>query len=625
MSTPLEILVRELKAASNAYYNSDKSILTDDEYDSKKEQLEKLVPNHPFLKTIGAPPSASVKQCILPMKMSSLQKIKPETGQVALFSKRTSNKVEWVISDKLDGISILWDYSKKQLYLRGDGIQGVNVSHLIPYIQGLLPDPAKKVLSDIMIRGELMVRNEDCPSNTIPRSWTNGVVHQKTLIVSDARKLRFVAYEVLLPDEIQRSVQLSWLKKLGFEVVWNTKITSINDEKLIELLKERRIECPYTMDGLVVAEDMIPLSQSDDYKNEKTISLPKDVRAFKMTMNDQCATTTVVDVLWGTSNQGYLIPRIQIKPVNIQGATITYLTGHNAQNIKDNNIGPGTTIVVRRSGDVIPTLDHVIKGTAAKFPSADSSSSKWKWDGVHIRLCDESNTNESTILPKLQHFIKTIGVDRLGPGLIVKLVESGITSPKILYETSVDKFKSVLGPNIGETIWTNLHTSLTAVDKEVIFMKASSLMPRTIGERKLDILFALESDIRKWKTRFGASPPQGWSSTSMQELVDSLDSYEKWRKEELPQIRYPLLPAAPGPAAAPVEHKGVLCFTGFRPSPELESQCISKGYQVSDSFTSKTTHLIIPDGDSSETGKVKKAREKHIPILTKTKLNEYLI
>lgn len=621
MASNLEVLVSELKAASDAYYNGTVNLLTDEEYDMKREKLEKMVPNHPFLKMIGATPTKTSGVCLLPARMSSLQKIKPATGQVNLFSKRTTAN-QWVISDKLDGVSMLWHLTKGQLYLRGDGIQGVNVSHLVPYIQGLIPPSAKKVVDEIMIRGELMVKNSDCPSSTIPRSWTNGIVHQKTLVEYDARKLRFVAYEVILPDDISRSVQMDWLAKLGFEVAWNIRTDTISDDSLIQTLKRRRAECSYTMDGLVVAENIVPLSQSNEYKNEKTISLPKDMRAFKMTMEDQCVNATVIDVLWGASNQGFLIPRIQIEPIHIQGANIQYLTGHNAQNIKVNNIGPGTKIVVRRSGDVIPTLDSVITSTVAKLPDEPDT---WVWNGVHI--CLKPGQTKQTALPKLQHFTKTIGVEKLGPGLLAKLVDNGIMTPSKLYSMSAAELSGILGPNIGQTIWTNLRKAISTIDKEVTLMVASSICPRSSGEIKLTLLFDIEPDIKKWKNAFLVSPT-GWSASSIADLLKCLDEYITWRNKEVSYIPFPIVLQNNQNQIiqTPVIQIGVLCFTGFRPSTEMEKQCLAKGYSVSDSLTSKTTHLIVADANAdSESGKVKKAREKGIQILSKTQLTNLIV
>jgi NAD-dependent DNA ligase len=131
MSTLPEI-VKKLRAASDAYYNGDKPLMTDDEYDDLRDELSQRSPNHPFLKMVGAPVSSGA--VALPFIMASLNKIKPGTGAVDNFKNKSISK-HWHLSEKLDGISALW--YENRLYLRGDGQMGVEVTKFAPHIQGL--------------------------------------------------------------------------------------------------------------------------------------------------------------------------------------------------------------------------------------------------------------------------------------------------------------------------------------------------------------------------------------------------------------------------------------------------------------------------------------------------------
>lgn len=578
MSTIPEIITL-LKKASDAYYNTGTPIMDDDAYDALREKLEEMDPNNPFLSTVGAPVTKGTK---LPSAMPSLQKIKPHTGSVESFA---SGRKSFVLSDKLDGLSALYDTKKKKLYLRGDGLVGVDCSHLVPFIQGLHnPKP-------LLLRGELMVKTSDVTA-TIPRSWTNGVVHQKVLKEDDARKIRFVAYEVIEPQGLTRSRQFEFLKEMNYEVPWHTSVKELTDESLIKVLTERRATCPYMMDGIVVGEDSVPVKSKD-------ASLPKDMRAFKMTMSDQCKESTVVAVHWAPSYQRYLIPRIEIQPVLIGGANITFLTGHNAKNIEDKKIGPGSKIMIRRSGDVIPTLDHVLLETTPSFPPSET----YKWDATHTHIQLTEGSTEEFAVSKLQHFTKTLGIMNFGPGLVAKVVAKGVTGPKALYALSANQLSEIIGPTTGQKIYDALRA---VKPTEMMLMIASSLMPRGVGETKLSSLFELEADPRKWLV----TAVEGWSAKSLNEFLEVLPVYEKWRKEELPQYAYPIL-------SAPVVMgtKGSVCFSGFR-SADLEASLKAKGYEIGDSVTKKTVLLVVASvGESS--GKVKKANELKIKIVTK--------
>jgi DNA ligase (NAD+) len=149
------------------------------------------------------------------------------------------------------------------------------------------------------------------------------------------------------------------LAKMRFEVPWWSVVTSLNEEILEKALKERRGVSEYDIDGIVVGQNAVPEWHSW-VASGGTLRNPKDQVAFKMVLSDQCAESTVVAVHWGLSYQGYYIPRVEIEPVRVGGAVITFVTGHNARNIIDKGIGKGARLRIRRSGDVIPTIDDVV-------------------------------------------------------------------------------------------------------------------------------------------------------------------------------------------------------------------------------------------------------------------------
>ena len=180
MSTLPEI-VKKLRNASDAYYNGDKPLMTDDEYDELRDELAQRSPNHPFLKMVGAPVGSGA--IALPFIMASLNKIKPGTGAVENFKNKSVAK-HWHLSEKLDGISALW--YEGRLYLRGDGQMGVEVTKFAPHIQGLK-------VCEHPVRGELVVpRAEPCVVGTLARSWVNGQLHQKEP-QPELRAVKFIA------------------------------------------------------------------------------------------------------------------------------------------------------------------------------------------------------------------------------------------------------------------------------------------------------------------------------------------------------------------------------------------------------------------------------------------------
>jgi len=615
----LSKLVALLEEASDAYYNGSGPILGDDVFDSLKEELAQRDPSHPFLTKVGAPVKEnSVK---LPVFMPSLDKVKPGNRSFAAYAQKTNLITKgWVLSDKLDGISALWIPSKKQLFLRGDGEVGQDVSMFVPLgIQGLMvPKESSMVPKEsIMVRGELVMKKSDVPENTIGRSVVNGQLHQKNPTRELVSKIHFVAYEVFSEKEMTRAKQFGWLTEQGFEVPWYKITLQLDESVLSKALTERRQTGIYEIDGIVVGQNIVP-------KPASLLKNPSDMVAFKMVMEDQCADTTLVAIHWNVSNQKYMIPRLEIEPVRIGGAVIQYLTGHNARFLVEKKLAVGARIRIRRSGDVIPCLDSVLVESTTPVMKCFPADGTWEWVGdANIQMKAESSQqlHES----RLEHFAKTLDIEGLGPGLVKKLVMEGICTPQQLCTTTESRFQDILGKKSGSTTYTLLQKRLTCLD-ELTLMIASSCLPRGVGEKKLLPLFQAEPDPRNWSAHF-STPREisGWSTDALLHFGKTYKDYETWRKQ-FTVLPYPILPKKTTSVAS-TSVKGTYCCTGFRDSA-LEKLAAEKGWIVSTTLTKKTTVLVILDSLTSETvdgTKAEKARESGIPILQKSEfIKKYL-
>ena len=591
-------IVKKLKEAADAYYNTGTPILSDDEYDSLRDKLEAMDPSNPFLGVVGAAVRGTT--VTLPVPMPSLNKIKPLTGAVATFVKNTTGS-GWVLTEKLDGISALWIPAERKLYLRGDGHVGQDVSHIVGLgVQGL----AVKMERGFRVRGELVIHKEDVAANTIGRSWINGVLHRTDPDPADVAKIRFVAYEISSAKELgTRQEQLATLAKLRYEVPWCNCVTTLDEASLAQTLKARRDLSDYDIDGIVVGQNCVP----EWHSWNGSLRNPKDQVAFKMVLSDQCAECTVVAVHWGLSYQGYYIPRLEIEPVRVGGAVITYVTGHNARNIVDKGIGKGARIRIRRSGDVIPTIDGVLVPVKPAMPPEGT----WKWagdpaDAVHISTNEEKPSPE-LLESRLKHFAVVLEIDGLGPGLVKKLVAGGITTPRLLCAATAAALSDLVGKKTGVSIADGLKKAMSVMTEKRL-ISASGCLPRGVGETRLDALFAAEPDPRRWGPRLGRI--DGWSEEGLAAFLKVYPQYEAWRAAEFPVPAYPIL--GPVTIVRPVAFKGLICFTGFRDAA-LERRLAEAGYEVTDTVTKKTTVLVIPDA-GSESSKVDKAQKAQIPI-----------
>ena len=616
MSSPAAI-VAILREAASAYYNGTAaaaSAMSDDNYDALVERLREIDPTNPYLEEVGAPPPEA-GATPLPFAMPSLDKIKPGEDRLARFLATPSGAEKgFVLSEKLDGLSALWQPAVKKLYLRGDGLVGQDVSHLVDLgLTGLVKTGGKAVA----IRGEIILPR--AAGEALARAWVNGVIHRKEATAADVSKMRFIGYEVMSPSGLTREAQFTWMAKAGYEVPWWRAVAApLTESALAAALQVRRTESPYDTDGIVVGINAPPQSESTRAKARN----PKDCVAFKMPLADQSAETTVREVIWAASAQGFLIPRIRFDPVRIGAATIEFCTGHNARTIVDGGLGPGARVIIRRSGDVIPTLDRVLAAAPGgpQLPSEEGGSWEWHCVGgateataVHIRATGEETDAQAAT--RLHAFLKTLEIPGAGPSTATSLLAGEIRGPRALWDATPARLAELLGPKTGAALHSNLRTALAKATEQQL-MVASSRMPRGVGETKLTALFGVEADPRRW-VGGGMTPPTGWTTASLAAFLAEFPKYEAWRRAELPFVAYPILATAAAKPRAHAPNTQVICMTGFR-DKELESSATAAGHTFVGAVTGKTTILLVPDGEVRESEKVKAARAKAIRIMNRS-------
>lgn len=605
-------LVARLRKASESYYETGTMILSDAEYDMLLEELQQIAPNHPYLKEIGPTPKESVVK--LPVPMPSLDKRKPES-----LRAEDVNYNPYVVADKLDGISALWvcGFTKKPaLYLRGDGLRGQDVSHCISGIQGLVQCSGPSV----MVRGELIVPKGSV-SGTLARNWVNGVLHQKVPSKEDLEKIHFVAYQVCEPRTLTRSEQMDWLLNRGFKVVWYSQELDLKKGVLERLFEVRRKESQYECDGLVVGRCTVPTLEAEN---------PKDAYAFKMPVDDQRAESRVLDVEWASSRTGNWIPRVRFEPVKIGTASIEYCTGFHASFIRDNTVGPGARIVVRRSGDVIPVLEKVL--TVAPEGWKQPPEGRWKWDddtGVHAVDTSEEASPEKLAL-EMAHQLVALGIEGVSKTTCKKLVDGGIRVLVDLKGSRIEKVKGLIGNVNGEKLMSALEPAMKDASTAA-WIKAYLGWPKGFGDKRIEACLGVESDVSKWSS--GGKVPKGMSGEAFAEVVKQVPGYLAWRALFPSAIVVPKITPAfnntpvhmvtlsNGISFAP-NIKGYYVMSGFRDA-DLQKRLHEVGYRMDDKVKKTTKFLLVPD-DAKETVKVKTARDAGIRIVTRSEADSLL-
>lgn len=571
--------------ANDAYFNSSNPILSDSEFDLLKDFVQEHYPNSIC---IGAP--VMDKKVKLPFFMGSMNKIKSNPDNWL-----KSFQGPYVISAKLDGVSALFDNrDKPQLYTRGDGFHGQNISFLIPYL-GL-----DEIQPKCVFRGECIVA-KSFSNIEKKRNFVSGVLNSKKPQRKKMEVIHFVPYEIVDPP-IKPSEQMKILQQHFDKVVSYDIIPKINESILSNYLKEWRESNMYEIDGVICTNDAIyPREQQN----------PSHSFAFKMILENQMVEAVVMDVLWNITKDGYIKPKVKFSPVHIQGVRIEYATAFNASFIKRNKIGMGTVVQLVRSGDVIPHIHKVLScSETPKFPHFP-----YEWTETKVDIVVKNrHENQNVMKEKIVFFFQGLCIDGLGKNTIHKIIEKGYTTIPMIMSMKKDDFLLVDG--IQEKTAIKLFDGIKKKVQNVSLAKLlalSNCFDRGFGEKKLQLVF---EHFPHWYKESNfvekISSLKGFSDSTAQQFVSGIRKSLLFLKET--NLNYKLVPFKLDITDKRYENK-LFVFSGFRDGT-LEKKIQAMGGKVSDTVNKSTFQLIVNDL-SNETSKVKKAKELGIKIISK--------
>lgn len=610
-----------LEEASAAYYNSSKQLMSDDLFDVVKAHLKKIAPKHDFFKKVGAP--VEKDKVTLPYWMGSLDKIRDDAKALTKWKEKYPGEV--IISDKLDGNSamIVFDVATGfRMYSRGDGEIGQNITSLLSMMPSM-KEPMEFIktsgLKKIAIRGELIISRKNWETishmGANARNVVAGTMNAKTRDARITQWIEFVAYDLLEPKSPLPSTGLQAIQDLGFTVMHHEMVKGdqMTPEFLSEILMRRRKNSPYEIDGIVVMHN-------EQHKLVKGKN-PKYGFAFKSILTHAEAEVIVSDVEWNASKDGYLKPLVHFPTVTIAGVNISKATGFNAQFIEKNVIGPGSRLVIIRSGDVIPHILRVLSPSATGQPQFPTDT-EYIWNDTHVDILVAGESKE-VALKTLEHFAKTLQIPFVAAGTIKRLFDQGInTIPKLYALTEndlkkLDGFKGVMAEKIAKSL-QEMRDKVTCEQ----LMVASNLFGRGLGEKKLTLIVQHFPDIlkasRKMPSKSELLQVEGIGGVTADAFLKTLSKFYQLLDDlsfKCEKQKPPTPKATPANVAGVRFDEETIVFTGFR-SKEWEELVTSRGGKISGSVSKKTT-LVVAADPNENSGKLEKARELGIKIVSK--------
>tara|TARA_B110000259_G_scaffold186355_1_gene237358 strand:- start:89 stop:1981 length:1893 start_codon:yes stop_codon:yes gene_type:complete len=599
-------IINFLQECDIAFFNTNKTLLNDDMYDLVKDYLKKLDPKNAYFKRVGADEETKV---ILPFWMGSLDKIKDD--EKAINSWKNKYHDSSIISDKLDGISCLFYKNDDdiKIYTRGNGIEGQDISHLRNYIT--FPNITDKKFA---IRGELIISRsnwekiKDIGSNA--RNVVAGAIHSKIINKDLMSNIEFLAYDILSPKMKIEDVFNYFTKnniKCANYVLWD--LDNINLQSLSNHLELRRNESDYEVDGIVIYNNKI--HKVINGKN------PKYAFAFKSILTHEQAEVIVTDVEWNVSMHKYMKPIVKFNEVVIAGVKIKQATGFNGRFINDNIIGPGSRIIIIRSGDVIPHILKILNVSSNGKPKMPEL--KYKWNDTHIDIIlDEDGKNKEQDIKSYTYFMAKLDVGSVKESTIKRLYENGFDTLEKILRIKVEELSQLDGFQLKSA--TKIVENFAKIkDSDCdILLDASNILGRGFALKKIKLVsnkypLNIKTDILKL-TIDDLLKIDGIGNVNAKQFVDNIKKfYEFLDKIGYKCNRVNIKGDIKDENKLEILKDKKFLFTGFR-NKDWEKLITDSGGKVVTAI-SKTTDYLVVKNKTDKSSKIDKANELGVKIL----------
>ncbi len=456
-------LREEIRHHDYLYYVKNQPEISDAEYDKLRKDLENIEEEHPELITedsptqrVGAKPVDELGNVDHTKPMLSLNTTKLEDIEKwvrGIEDEVDEKDLKFVLEPKLDGLSVELIYEDgvyERGATRGDGVTGEDVTKNIRTIGSVplkLRSQEKEVPRKIAVRGEVLMgikefenynkrrieRGEEPMAN--PRNAAAGSLRRLDPKETAERPLDIFVYEIMdmsgeVPEVKTHFESLELLKDWGFRVNPHMDRMEGADgiRKYYDEISEQRDELPYEIDGIVVKVDRLDLHSKLGSRSRS----PRWAVAIKFPPREE--ETTIEDIVVQVGRSGKLTPVALLKPVDVQGVTVSRATLHNLDFIREKDIKKRDHARIKRAGDVIPEVEEVLKekrsGAEVEFhmpKRCPVCGADVVEDGAYHR-CTGGLSCRAQLKGSIEHFASKGGmdIDGLGGKTVEMLLENDL-------------------------------------------------------------------------------------------------------------------------------------------------------------------------------------------------------
>ena len=631
-------LIPLLNEAAKAYYQEDREIMSNFDYDKLYDELVLLERETGI--TLTGSPTAMVGYEAL----DELQKEAHESPMLSLDKTKDVETLREFIGDqktllswKLDGLTIVLTYrdgSLSKAVTRGNGVVGEVITNNAMVFKNIPLQIAHK--GELILRGEAIITYSDFEKINEqiedvdaryknPRNLCSGSVRQLNNEITAKRNVQFYAFSLVRAEgvdfENSRQKQFEWLAGQGFDVVEYRMVTADTLDDAIAYFSDKITRNDFPSDGLVALYDDIAYGDSLG----STAKFPRNAFAFKW--KDEIRETTLKEIEWSPSRTGLINPVAVFEPVELEVTTVSRASVHNISILKELELGIGDKIQVYKANMIIPQIaENLTRSGDLEIPHVcpvcGQEARVVKTNGVESLYCMNTECQAKRI-KSFTLFVSrdAMNIDGLSEATLEKFILKGfIKDFGDIFEIEKYRDEIVSMEGFGQKSYDNLIASIEKASHTTLPRLLYSLGISNVGianakmickEFRYDLGKIIHATPEEISSIEGIGPVIAGTFTEYFADEDNMKRLEHLLShltfEEVKTESTQSLEGKQFVITGSVEH--------FANRSQLKEYIEERGGKVTGSVTSKTDYLINNDTTSSSS-KNKKAKDLGIPILS---------
>lgn len=657
MSTPkqrVQELREQIRYHNYRYFVLDDPVISDAEYDRLMRELKELEEAYPELvtpdsptQTVGAQLYETTFEAVPhPSRMFSLGNAFSRED-IANFESSINRALgaeeprEYVLEYKIDGLSVNLIYRDGVLrrgLTRGDGTVGEDITPnllTIPDVPHRLQEPLS-----LEVRGEIYLpiqaflelngklEEEGAAPFKNPRNAAAGSLRQKDPRVSASRGLRGLFYGVGRPEAFGVATQVELLNKLGelgFSVEPHYRVVHGVEgvEEGYRAMLARRRALPFEADGVTVKLNNLALWSELGY----TAKTPRFAIAYKFPAEEK--PTRVLNVAFQVGRTGRVTPVAELEPITLDGSTVSRVTLHNESYVQELDLKIGDTVLVHKSGGVIPEVLRVLTDAPrghkpVEWPHRCPECHTELVLSGKIHLCPNPLC-PAKAFESIRHFAsrRAMDIQGLGEKLIEQLVETGLVKDAAdLYQLRKEDLVALerMAEKSAQNLIEQIESSKSRGLERLLFALGIPQVGETTARALAKRFGHLDKILSATVEELDAVPDI--AEVTAQAIHNAL------AKPEMRSFIERLRAAGVSFEATDRQKSNALegltfVLTGelSRPRDEVARELEALGAKVSGSVSKKTSYVVAGPGAGS---KLAKAQELGIPVLDEDGLSDLL-